>query len=72
MIERRVNESNVTVNAWEEEFEKAYFNGCETCGNGADEDSYKVTIMYSSPDVSQAWYYYDGSFGELIRELDTE
>lgn len=73
MIERKLNIESVEVSSWEEEFEKSYFYGCDTCGHGADEDKYVVTIWYTYSGMEHSTYYrYEGNFADLIKELDTE
>jgi uncharacterized cysteine cluster protein YcgN (CxxCxxCC family) len=71
MIERIKNIEGVEVTSWEEEFERSVYDGCGTCGYGADEDSYKVFIYYTYSGCKQPVYYtHEGTFAELIRELD--
>jgi hypothetical protein len=72
MIERRMNISAVIVTSWEEEFIRAWSEGCDTCGYGADDDSYEVHIRYVAEDIEYATYTHEGTFAELIRELDKQ
>jgi hypothetical protein len=70
MIERKLGITNVVVSSWDEQ----YYPGdpeatCEYCG--AD-DSYDVVIHYFTPSKDSLAYNYDGSFGDLIKELDIE
>lgn len=71
MIERKFQISDVTVESWYEEIIKGYGSGCETCDYGADEDSYEVEISYKH-EGSWKHYTHEGSFAELIKELDTD
>ena len=71
MIERKLNLEDVTVNSWDEEFIRSYNTGCDTCGYGADDDSYEVSINYTHPGINRSYYYtHSGTFAELIKELD--
>lgn len=72
MIERNSEGiENVEVKSWEEEFEKGWSSGCDTCGYGADDDSYKVFIYYTHSGIIKTTYYvHEGTFAELIKELD--
>lgn len=72
MIERNtVGIESVEVQRWEEEFERGWFSGCDTCGYGADDDTYKVFIYYTHSGIKNATYFvHEGTFAELIRELD--
>lgn len=71
LIERKLNIENVVVSSWDEEHYGG-FDGCDTCGYGAT-SPYKVEIWYTSSSNSKTSYYvYDDSFGELIKELDTD
>lgn len=72
MIERKLNIESVSVTSWEEEFEEGYSDGCDTCGYGADDGTYKVFIYYthSGSPTYNTLYTHEGSFAELIRELD--
>jgi hypothetical protein len=73
-LERVLTLTDVTVISWDEEFEKAYFTGCDTCGYGGEEDEYIVWISYTTPTSKKKYgknYRYSGSFSELIRELDS-
>lgn len=73
MIERKLNLKDVTVNSWDEEFIRGGNYGCDTCGYGADDDSYEVSINYTYPGVNRSYYYtHTGSFADLIKELDTD
>jgi len=72
MIERKNGISNVTVTSWSEEFIRGYLTGCDTCGYGADDDTYEVSISYEAPTVKWGHYTHMGSFAELIKELDTD
>jgi hypothetical protein len=71
MIERELGLVDVVVTSWEEEFEKAMFDGCDTCGHGADEDTYRVYISFARPGKQIITYTYNGTFGKLIKELDS-
>jgi len=71
MIERKLGITGATVTSWGEEFEKAYFTGCSICGYGGDEDKYVVNIYWETVN-DKSYYRYEGSFAELIRELDTK
>ena len=73
MIEKRLQIKNVTVTEYQEEFVKSYFTGCETCGYGGEDDRYKVEIFFTHPDMKtvRAFFDYDGTFAELIKELDS-
>lgn len=71
MIKRKLS-FTVEVTSWEEEFERGWFEGCGTCGYGADEDKYYVDINYTViANNSRQYYRHEGSFAELIRELDS-
>jgi hypothetical protein len=71
MIERKKNIESVDVHWWEEETSGG-FDGCDTCGYGAS-SPYEVHIYYtSSSNSTPTYFYYDGSFGELIKELSTD
>jgi hypothetical protein len=73
MIERKLNIESVEVNSWSEDIEKGWRDGCSTCGYGADEDTYSVEIWYHHSGAKQSSHYrYDDSFGNLIRELDSD
>lgn len=72
MIERNLTLEDVVVTSWNEEFEKAMFDGCETCGHGADDDTYSVYISFAQPGKRVITYTYNGTFGDLIKELDSE
>lgn len=55
------------------EFDKAYFQGCETCGYGGDDDRTYVTVTVAGPQphpwtggISKEF----GDLGELMRALD--
>lgn len=71
MIERKYQISDVTVESWYEEIIQGYGGGCETCDYGADEDTYEVSISYRH-NGSGKHYTHEGSFAELIKELDTD
>lgn len=71
MIERKLSLKGVEVSSWEEEIERSWFQGCDTCGHGADEDEYTVCIIYIR-DGKRRYYTHKGTFAELIRELDTD
>lgn len=71
MIERKRNISDVVVTSWEEEFSRGWNQGCGTCGLGSDEDTYEVSISYTTNGKS-GYYTHEGSFAELIKELDTD
>jgi hypothetical protein len=67
-VERQLDIKDVTVISWDESFSPADPDGtCEYCGG---EDSYDVTINFSAPDSGKSYFMFDGSFAELIRELD--
>lgn len=69
-VERALGIKNVTVSSWEEDFYPGDPDAtCEYCG--AD-DTYSVSIYFTSPSTNRTLYTYDGSFGELIKELDSE
>lgn len=70
MIERKFNIADVVVTEWYEEFEAASFDGCDTCGYGADEDKFFVEMVYFTPGKAKTMYKYEGTFGGLIKELD--
>jgi hypothetical protein len=73
MLERDLSLEGVTVSSWDEEFIKGWGGGCDTCDYGADNDSYEVTIIYTYPEISiSRSYTYNGTFGDLIKELDSE
>lgn len=75
MIERKLGVENVKVISWSEEFERGWYDGCDTCGYGADDDTYKVYITYTvlggnNAKIARNSYTHTGSFAELLRELD--
>lgn len=71
MIERKRGISDVVVIDWDEKFYPASFDGtCEFCGGVPDR--YDVTIYYVTPGERPRTFTYDGKFGDLIRELETE
>lgn len=74
MIERKQKIEGVEVHSWAEEFERGYFDGCDTCGNGADEDTYVVDICYTRSGMTarNGYYRHEGTFAELIKELDNQ
>ena len=72
MIERKKGISAVIVTSWEEDIIQGYGGGCETCDYGADEATYEVLIGYFAEDITYATYTHEGSFAELIKELDTD
>lgn len=58
------------------EFNKARYDGCETCGYGADEDTLDAAIAYVEADGTRGWYThsrdaYDMNSGmaEIIQQL---
>jgi hypothetical protein len=69
MIERRREISGVVVTGWEEEIISSWNDGCDTCGYGADDGTYEVTITFTK---GGGYYNYthEGTFAELIKELD--
>ena len=71
LVERDVDAVEVTD--WEEEFIKAWNNGCTTCGYGGAEDKYEVHIYYTDSS-GKTWnnWTYDGKFGDLIQNLTDE
>jgi hypothetical protein len=70
MIERKRGISDVVVTSWDEDFYPGDPEAtCEYCGGG---DSYDVTIYYVTPGERSRTFTYNGKFGDLIRELDTE
>lgn len=73
MIERKLSygRETVEVDSWNEEFEQAYFLGCETCGYGSDNDKYTVEVFYGYAGNNRV-YVFDGNFSELIKELDRQ
>lgn len=71
LIESRFNIESVVVTRWEEEHDPGGYRGCDTCDYGASPESYYVYIWYTYSGAPQERYFaYDGSFAELIKELD--
>ena len=69
MIEDQLNISDVVVTSWNEEYNKAYFTGCDSCGYGGDDEGYEVDVYYMRGE-SMFSFTYTGSFADLIKELD--
>lgn len=74
MIERKSSGlENVKVTSWTEELERGWSDGCDTCGYGADDDTYKVFIYYTHSGIksrNSTYFVHEGTFAELIKELD--